>query len=341
MLLSSLLLCNTIAIVASPRPRQPRSSIRAHLPQFQLGPGDARTPKSAVVSDSLRLLEWDKVCDAVSSFAGTPFGREATKERLWQVDLSYERSLKMLEETTAAVEMIKYGAGGLDFSGIDVVLVKSATDRVSRGLPIDGMEAKAVVSLIEFSENLQIILKTAVKEDADWFNRFMPLTQMILDYTISRSFVKAAQQVLDEDGSVKDNASTDLKRSRDQVRALERKLYQLMDKLMRNEKNEASSLEMCNVNGRWCLKTMDAEYAKFDGLLLSGGSGVGGIIEPIAAVPLNDELQNAMALAAKAEEEVLSRLTDKMLAELDAIQLLVQTIIELDAEVEKHVLALQ
>lgn len=42
------------------------------------------------------------------------------------------------------------------------------------------MEARAVVSLIEFSETLQIVVKTAVKEDADWFNRFMPLTQMVI-----------------------------------------------------------------------------------------------------------------------------------------------------------------
>ncbi|KAM0946783.1 putative DNA mismatch repair protein MutS, core [Dioscorea sansibarensis] len=331
MLLSPVLLCNTVAIAASPPRSYPQSTIRACIPQFQLRYGGAPPPKSAVVSDSLRLLEWDKVCDAVSSFAGTPLGQEATKEQLWSVDLSYEQSLRLLEETTAAVEMIKYGNSGLDFSGVDVVLVKSAIYHASRGIPMDGMEARAVVSLIEFGETLQIVVKTAVKEDADWFDRFMPLTQMILDFTISRPFVKAVQQVIDEDGSVKDSASTELKRARDQVRVLERKLYQLMDKLTRNEKNEASSLEMCNVNGRWCLKTMDAQHAQFDGLLLSSRSGVGGLIEPLAAVSLNDELQNAIASTAKAEEEVLSRLTDKMLAELDAIQLLVQTMIDLDA----------
>ena len=45
---------------------------------------------------------------------------------------------------------------------------------------MDGMEARAVVSLIEFGETLQIVVKTAVKEDADWFDRFMPLTQMVI-----------------------------------------------------------------------------------------------------------------------------------------------------------------
>jgi hypothetical protein len=36
------------------------------------------------------------------------------------------------------------------------------------------------------------------------------------------------------------------------------------------------------------------------------------MIEPIAAIPLNDELQESRALVAKAELDVLSKLTDKV-----------------------------
>lgn len=42
------------------------------------------------------------------------------------------------------------------------------------------------------------------------------------------------------------------------------------------------------------------------------GSDAGSMIEPIAAVPLNDELQESRALVAKAELNVLSKLTDKV-----------------------------
>lgn len=44
----------------------------------------------------------------------------------------------------------------------------------------------------------------------------------------------------------------------------------------------------------------------------SSGSGVESLVEPISAVPLNDELQQARALVARAEDEVLSRLTEKV-----------------------------
>lgn len=42
------------------------------------------------------------------------------------------------------------------------------------------------------------------------------------------------------------------------------------------------------------------------------GSDAGSMIEPIVAIPLNDELQGARALVVRAELEALSKLTDKV-----------------------------
>lgn len=47
-------------------------------------------------------------------------------------------------------------------------------------------------------------------------------------------------------------------------------------------------------------------------VFVDSGSGGGSIIEPLSAVPLNDELQQARALVAKAEADVLLRLTEKV-----------------------------
>ena len=43
---------------------------------------------------------------------------------MWRLDLSYEDSKNLLAETAAAVEMMKYGAAGMEFSGVDAVLVR-------------------------------------------------------------------------------------------------------------------------------------------------------------------------------------------------------------------------
>ncbi|XP_021601898.1 endonuclease MutS2 isoform X2 [Manihot esculenta] len=287
--------------------------------------------KDGVHYDSLRVLEWDKLCDLVSSFAGTSLGREATKVQLWSFNRSYEKSLMLLQETNAAVEMHKHGACRLDFTGIDLLLVKSAIGHARRGLPLGANEAMAVKDMLEFADVLRLNLEAAIKEDADWYNRFMPLSQMILELVINRSLIRMIQQVIDEDGSVKDSASSALRKSRDQVRMLEKKLYQLMDSIIRKDMKEASFLEVSNVEGRWCIKSGSNQLTSFKGLLLSSDSGTGSILEPLSAVPLNDELQRARASVAKAEADVLLMLSEKMQKDLDDIEKVLNNVIQLDA----------
>ncbi|KAJ1294890.1 hypothetical protein BS78_01G180700 [Paspalum vaginatum] len=181
-----------------------------------------------------------------------------------------------------------------------------------------------------FVESLQVNIKSAMKLDEGSHSRLTTLTETILDAVINRSLVKSIQDIVDDDGSVKDTASPELRRYREKVQLLESRLYQLMDKLMRNADSEASLSEVCIVNGRCCIRTTGDKSSIFDGLLLSSGSDAGSMIEPIAAVPLNDELQESMALVAKAELDVLSKLTDKILLELDSINNLLQEAIKLD-----------
>ncbi|XP_037464529.1 endonuclease MutS2-like isoform X1 [Triticum dicoccoides] len=303
--------------VSHPRPRRLRALVFA-----------ASASPSA---RSLRLLEWGKVCRAVASFAGTAHGREATKKQLWAVEnVSYDRSRKLLRETEAAVRLLGSSGGALDFSGLDTVAVESAINCVSGGSVIKGQEAMAVVSLMLFVESLQVTIRAAMKQDEDSHNLLLPLTETILDAVVSKPLVKSIQDVIDDDGSVKDTASPELRRYRDQVQALESRLCQLMDKLIRNADNEASLSEVSIVNGRCCIKITGDKSSSFDGLLLSSGSDAGSMIEPIVAVPLNDELQGARALVVRAELEALSKLTDKILLELDNIQILMQETVTLD-----------
>ncbi|XP_019054629.1 PREDICTED: uncharacterized protein LOC104605235 isoform X2 [Nelumbo nucifera] len=328
-MLSAALFGNSVSIIYTLSIRSVRFKTRAFVRPLDAN-SNGLTPKVSIQRDSLRVLEWDQVCDSVASFAGTSLGREATKEKLWSFDQSYEESRILLSETNAAVQMLKHGGCGMDFSGIDVIRVKSAIQHASRGLPVSGNEAIAVAGLLQFVETLQFNLKSALKEDVDWYNHFMPLTEVILELVINRQLIKSIHQVIDEDGSIKDSASSNLKRSRDQLRMLERKLHQLMDSLIRNAMNDTYSLEISNINGRLCLKSGTDQLTAIKGLLLSSGSGVGNLIEPLAAVPLNDELQEARALVMKAEEDVLSALTEKIRADLDDIHNTLNGIVKLD-----------
>ncbi|KAJ1294889.1 hypothetical protein BS78_01G180700 [Paspalum vaginatum] len=322
-----------LSITALTSPLLPTSTraVQHHPRRLRIRALAAAGPAPSPSARSLRLLEWGKVCDAVASFAGTAHGRDATKKQLWEVeDVSYEQSQGLLQETEAAVWLLDNAGGAMDFSGLDTLAIESAIHCVSGGAVIKGLQAIAVASLMLFVESLQVNIKSAMKLDEGSHSRLTTLTETILDAVINRSLVKSIQDIVDDDGSVKDTASPELRRYREKVQLLESRLYQLMDKLMRNADSEASLSEVCIVNGRCCIRTTGDKSSIFDGLLLSSGSDAGSMIEPIAAVPLNDELQESMALVAKAELDVLSKLTDKILLELDSINNLLQEAIKLD-----------
>lgn len=44
---------------------------------------------------------------------------------------------------------------------------------------MSGNEARAIVTLLQSAEILQGDLKAAIKEDKDWYGRFMPLTELV------------------------------------------------------------------------------------------------------------------------------------------------------------------
>lgn len=59
------------------------------------------------------------------------------------------------------------------------VKVKSAIQHARRALPLEAKEGIAVASLLLFVDDLQLSLKGAIKQDADWYTRFMPVTKMV------------------------------------------------------------------------------------------------------------------------------------------------------------------
>ncbi|CAN1251216.1 Endonuclease MutS2 [Linum perenne] len=286
--------------------------------------------KSGVRFHSLMLLEWDKLCDLVASFASTSLGRQATIAQLWKLDNSYDDSLRLLQETNAALQMRSHGGCRLDFVGLDLLLVESAIQHARRSLNVGGNEAIAIAALLDSAICLQLNLKSAVKEDSNWYSCFLPLSEVITEMVINRSLVKMIQQVIDEDGSIKDSASVALKRSRAQVRMLEDKVFILISIVIFPDLFILFFQEVSSVDGRWCVKSGPGQLTNVKGLLLSRQSGRGSIIEPLSAVPLNDELQQARLSVVQAEADVLSMLTEKIRNDVDDIEKVLESVIQLD-----------
>ncbi|CAH9070115.1 unnamed protein product [Cuscuta europaea] len=87
---------------------------------------------------------------------------------------------------------------------------------------------------------------------------------------------------------------------------------------------------MRTVDGRWCITSGSDQRVGLEGLLLFSGSGMGSIVEPLPAVALNDELQRARVSVAKAEDDILFKITKKMQEDLQCIENTFNIIVRLD-----------
>ncbi|KAK6936591.1 hypothetical protein RJ641_033621 [Dillenia turbinata] len=76
------------------------------------------------------------------------------------------KTVRLLEETNAAVEILEYGKLGFDFHGLDLLLVDHALQHARRGLPVEGSEAMAVISELVWNRGLIKTIKQVVDEDS-------------------------------------------------------------------------------------------------------------------------------------------------------------------------------
>lgn len=313
----------------SPLPAFHRCAVSTAVAELgvQLEEGSPTIKEKNAAELTLSLLEWPRLLLIVSSFAGT----ESAKEIIQDCTLPSTQceSENLLSKTTAAISLLSFLGGNLDFGGIQSKLVKSCLVRLQKGFVIKGQEAVAIATLLQFTDTIRHDIKMGLNQNMDSENALQGLLDMICTVGVQPEVTKAISKTLDEDGNVKDSASPDLQRARVQYRMLGAKVQDLLRSMLKEQEGNATPQE---IDGRFCIAVSSENQKDFPGLLLrsSGHGGSTSYIEPVALVSLNDKLAEARASILKAEYEALRILTQKLLPHLENLTSLLETVIQLD-----------
>eukprot|EP00850_Spirogloea_muscicola_P002878 SM000011S19056 [mRNA] locus=s11:655516:663035:+ [translate_table: standard] len=248
-----------------------------------------------------------------------------------------EGSEALLAETQAAQNIESHLGGSLDFSSIHTSLVRGALGGISSGVAVSGPQAWAVASCLQAALALRkaISATAANGKNAAAAAALSPLIEMVTPMATHPELVNVILDILEDDGVVKDTASSELRKARVQVRTIKSRLQDLLNRIMRSGAGSTVQ-EVVELAGRMCVIVAAETRTSVPGLLLqSGAGGASMYIEPTAAVPLNNELASAKEDEAKSELAVLDALSLKLRKDIDDIQFVLDTVVKVDVVVAR------
>ena len=282
----------------------------------------------------LRALEFDRIREALSREASTPFGRERARTIEPSVDAADVR--QRLDQTSEAKAFLAAGGSlGID-AGDELPAALDALEVASEPLmPLQ------LLSLARFTESVETVARGVSHGHAPLLGRIAATIASFAGETA------AVRRAIEPSGDIADDASPALRDIRDSLRRQRSKLRSTLEGLTRG-RDAAKYLQdqiVTDRNGRYVVVVRTEHRGAIPGIVHgASASGASLYLEPLTTVDLNNDI---VALADREKEEVhriLTALTDAFrrrgpeleamidaAAELDELQAKARLAVRLDA----------
>ena len=245
-------------------------------------------------SHTLRVLEWDALAALVSTFAATPWGKEALLElRPIAEPRTYALRLAEVEELSRLIE----GGDTLPLRHIEKVEPHLAEAAVV-GAHLDGLRLLQVADFFRLVEDLR-------RASGRLAASAPLLADRLLALTAAPKFREAVEKAFLPDGTMLDTASPRLRELRRQIQKLQ---GALLEKLQKRAASLGGDSVVTMREGRYVISVTEHDRTKVQGIVHDRSqSGTTYFMEPVALLELGNDLR-----AAQADErnEVLRILAD-------------------------------
>jgi len=266
---------------------------------------------------SMRILEWDKIRHLVADRASFSLGKELALQLYPSTDATEVQN--RLERTSHAVSLLwKYGdppfGGAMDITPI--------LQRSSIGGILDGTELLSIVAVLDCAGNMQRYLAKS-EHFSDCLSQLHALPELAAEI----------KRCIDDDGSIRDNASPQLATIRQKIRTLENKIRDKLDSIVHSgsyQKLLQDSIVTIR-NGRYVVPVKQEHRAAFGGIVHDqSASGATLFIEPAVVVELNNQLRIAQQDEEREIERILRHLSNQVTQTNHLIKGTLNTLARLD-----------
>ena len=271
---------------------------------------------------ALRALEFDRIVEAVTTFALTPMGAE----RLGRLQPSVDHATvaNLLAHTTEAARFLAAN-GSLPLRASDDL------PQIFAALGVEGraLEALRLLALAGFLESLDES-RTLIRRAPGAFPRLEAISGGAATF---KTETTATREKIDASGEVFDHASPELKAIRERLRKQRTRLRSTLESYLRG-KETARHLQdqvVTERNGRYVLVVKAEHRSAIPGIVHgASASGASLYLEPLSTVEINNDI---VALEEQEHAEILRillALTDAFRARRDEMLETIEAATELD-----------
>lgn len=260
--------------------------------------------------ESYKVLEYEKIREMLAARAGSSLGKE--RARSLQPSTDYAEVEEQLEQTAEAVRI--YAVTSPPFGGIHDL--RPLLKKIHMGAVLTLEELAdirstlyAMRSVKEFFKGLEIEAPT-LKE---WAHGIEILGQL----------ERRLENTLDEHGSLRDDASVELRRLRTEIQTTQNRIKERVGAALRAPENQKYFQEaIVTLRDERYVIPVKAEYRRFFPGIVHDQSATGAtlFVEPMAIVELNNDVKQLVLSEQHEVERILRDLSQQIGGQQDILQ---------------------
>jgi len=250
---------------------------------------------------TLNLLEWERLCQQVATFAATKLGMKATRQT--QIPDHFGRSQALLTQTQEVYDLDVRIAGGLSMEGIEDI--SEAIARTEKKGTINAAELWQVATTLAGARNLRRVL-----DNAENCENLQALVQDL------RTYPEIEQEIyhcIDEGGSVLDRASEKLANYRASLKQVRDQILTSLRNIMQVKANALQENIITQRSDRFVLAVKSSHRDQIPGIVHdASSSGLTIFVEPNSIVNGNNRLRQLERYEQTEIERILQQLSDRV-----------------------------
>ena len=255
-----------------------------------------------ITTETLELLEWQRLCQNLATFAATKLGVVAARQlRLPSTQVESE---KLLAQTKEIYNLEQGLDSGWTFKGIKDV--GASLERSGIGGILSAQELLDIATTLAGMRYLRRLIDDKSEE-------LITLAQLVADVRTYPEIEQEIHHCIDDRAEITDRASPKLAGIRSEIKSLRSRIYKTLQNIMQRNSTAIQEAVITQRGDRFVLPVKPAQKETIKGIVHDVSStGSTYYIEPNAVVELGNQLRQKERHQKREEEIILKGLSEKV-----------------------------